>query len=98
MRESIRHFPHPSFYPVLKDLLIKEVGTNAISDEYESYPLYEALVQYPTKETRKALEAALEMSQEERHRRSRNIYFALKRTPSKVFEGLTDYVPQDWEK
>ena len=23
VRESIRHFPHPSFYPVLKDLLIK---------------------------------------------------------------------------
>jgi hypothetical protein len=98
VREAIFHFPHPAFYPVLKDLLMKEVGTNAISDEYQSYPLYAALVQYPTKETRMALETALNMSDEERHMRSRNIYFALKRSPSKVLEGLTDYVPQDWEK
>lgn len=98
VRKSIRHFPHPSFYPVLKAVLMKEVGTNAISDEYASYPLYDALVQYPSKETRKALETALKMSEEERYMRSRYIYFALKRTPSKVFEGLTDYLPRDWEK
>jgi hypothetical protein len=98
VRESIKHFPHPSFYPILIELLMEEVGTNAISKEYESYLLYAALVQYPTKETRKALETALKMSEKERLMRSRNIYFALKKTPSKVFEGLTDYVPKDWEK
>jgi hypothetical protein len=98
VRRSIRHFPHPSFYPILKDLLMKEVGTNAVFDENQSYPLYEALVQYPTKETRKALETALKMSEKERHTRSGYIYFALRGTPSKVFEGLTGYLPQDWGK
>jgi len=75
-----------------------EVGTNAISDEYESLPLYEALVQYPTIETRELLEKALKMSKDEYHTRSRYIYLALKEKPSKVFDGLTDYVPQKWEQ
>jgi len=98
VREAIRYFPHPAFYPILKELLMAEIGTNAISDEYESLPLYEALVQYPTKETRELLEKALKMSKEEYRTRSRYIYIALKTNPSKVFDGLTNYVPQKWEQ
>jgi hypothetical protein len=98
VREAIRYFPHPSFYPVLKDLLMAEVGTNAISDEYESLPLYKALVQYPTRETRELLEKALKMSKDEYHTRSRYIYLALKEKPSKIFDGLTNYAPQKLEQ
>jgi hypothetical protein len=97
IRKAIRYFPRSSFYPVLKNLLMAEVGTSAISDEFESLPLYEALVQYPTRETRELLEKGLKMSKDEFPTRSGYIYLAIKEKPSKVFDGLTDYVPQEWD-
>ncbi len=88
VRNSIKHFPHSSFYPILKAQLIAEIGTIDISDDYESFPLYLALVQYPTKNTRELFDAALAKSGDEYHQRSRFIYRAVQRYPSQIFEGV----------
>lgn len=89
VREAVKHFPHPSFYPILKKQLLEEVGRNAIWDSYACYPLYEALAQYPTPETRALFERAIESSPEgEVSERSKFVYYAVKSNPSKVFDGL----------
>ena len=89
VRKALRHFPHPSFYPILKKQLIKEIGTNAIWDEIESYPLYVALAQYPTRETRKLFEQAIIESPEgEVGARSTFIYNAVKMDTTKIFVGM----------
>ena len=93
VRNSIKYFPHSSFYPILKEQLISEIGTNAISDSYESFPLYLALVQYPTKDTRSLFETALAKSGDEYHQRSRFIYRAVQRFPSQVFDGVVKDIP-----
>lgn len=89
VREAIRYFPHPSFYPILKKQLIKEVGTNAIWDGIECYPLYVALAQYPNKETRQLFEQVIRESPEgEVRERSKFIYYAIKTQSNKVFDGV----------
>jgi hypothetical protein len=93
IRNSIKYFPHPSFYPILKEQLLSEVGTNAISDRYESFPLYLALVQYPTIDTRNLFQTALKNSGDEYYQRSGVIYEAIKRYPSKIFESVIKDVP-----
>ncbi len=87
-RKAILNFPHPSFYLVLRKLLLAEVGTNGISDSYESDPLYEALVQYPTKETNDLLDSSLSISGSEDWQRARAIKKAVEKYPSKVFDEL----------
>jgi len=89
VREAIKYFPHPSFYPILKKQLIHEVGTNAIWDEIECYPLYVALAQYPNKETRQLFEQVIRDSPEgEIRERSKFVYYAIKTQPNKVFDGI----------
>ncbi|WP_153800783.1 HEAT repeat domain-containing protein [Foetidibacter luteolus] len=88
VRNSVRYFPSPAFYPILKEQLLAEIGTNAISDRYESFPLYIALVQYPTTDTKILFETALKKSDDEFEQRSKFINDALKKYPSKIFEGL----------
>lgn len=89
VRKAIRYFPHRSFYPILKKQVLEEVGTNAIWDSYECYPLYVALAQYPTNETRDLFEQVIKESPEgEVHERSKFIYYAVKTKPSKVFDGV----------
>lgn len=88
VRKAISFFPHPAFFPVLSKLLMDEVGTNGISDDLESFPLYLALAHYPTKETRALFQRALEISGDEYEQRAGFIYKALKRYPSKVLDGV----------
>ena len=94
VRSSISYFPSPSFYPILKEQLLSEIGTNQISDSYDSFPLYVALVQYPTKHTRILFETALKKSGDEFDQRSKYIFYALQKYPSKIFDGLITNVPQ----
>lgn len=94
VREAIRHFPHPSFYPILKKQLVKEVGTNAIWDGIECYPLYVALAQYPNKETRQLFKQVIRDSPESEVReRSKFIYYATNKDTTKIFNGLVKYKP-----
>ncbi|MFC0776369.1 hypothetical protein [Terrimonas alba] len=98
VRRAIRHFPHPSFYSILKKQLIKEVGTNAIWDGVECYPLYVALAQYPNKETRKLFEQVIKDSPEgEVQERSKFIYYAVNKDTTKIFEGVVKYKPNTEE-
>ena len=93
--EALKYFPHPSFYPILKKQLIMEVGTNAIWDTPESYPLYEALAQYRNKETRKLFEQVIRDSpQREIRVRSMFIYNAVRKDSTKIFDGLVEYKPE----
>ena len=98
VRRAIRYFPHPSFYPILKKQLIKEVGTNAIWDGIECYPLYVALAQYPNRETRKLFEQVIQDSPEgEIQERSKFVYYAVSKDMTKIFDGVVKYKPQTEE-
>lgn len=95
VRKAIRYFPHPSFYPILKKQLIKEVGTNAIWDGIECYPLYVALAQYPNKETRQLFKQVIRDSPKgEVRERSKFIYNAISKDKTKMFDGVVKYNPQ----
>lgn len=96
VRNSVRYFPSPAFYPILKEQLMTEIGTNEISDSYESFPLYIALVQYPTTDTKKIFETALKKSGDEFNQRTKYINDAVKKYPSKVFDGLTKNVKETY--
>lgn len=93
VRKSIVNFPHISFYPVLKKLLLEEIGTNEISDDYESFPLYEALAQYPTNDTKELFEVALNKSGIEFNSRSKSIYDAVREYPSKMLDSVVKVLP-----
>lgn len=88
VRNSIKYFAHPCFYSILKEQLLSEVGTNAISDDFESFPLYIALVQYPTDETKKLFEKVLQESGDEYEKRLSFISKAVQQYPSRVFDDF----------
>jgi hypothetical protein len=91
---SVVDFPHPSFFPILKKLLLDEIGTNSISDDFESFPLYLALVQYPSKDTKALFETALKNSGDEFDRRSESIYYAVRRYPSPMLDSVVKTLPE----
>lgn len=93
VRYSITYFPHQSFYPILKNELLSEICTNEISDDYESFPLYEALAQYPTLETKELFENALKKCESEYNKRLKFISFAIKKYPSNILNQLIKEMP-----
>ncbi len=94
VRRALKYFPHPAFYTILKKQLVEEVGTNAISDDIESYPLYVALAQYPNKETRLLFEQVIRDSPErEVETRSAFIYYATSKDTTKIFDVFLKYKP-----
>lgn len=95
VRSSIKNFPDPSFYPILKAQLISEISTSAITSDFQSFTLYIALVQYPTRDTRELFEYALKNSGKEYNQRAAFIYYAVKKYPSKIFENLVKDIDVD---
>lgn len=87
-RNAITIFPDPCFYPILKQKVLEDIESNVEPIPNEISPLYFALVQYPTIETRKVIEKALQKINVGHYRRSGFIYNALTKYPSKQFDGL----------
>lgn len=84
--KAIPYFPHPQFYPILKNRL-KEIH-QGFGDEKEWSLVCAALAQYKTLETRQIFKKELAQNDP---RVERNLYYILKNNPAKIFEGLVNY-------
>lgn len=86
---AVINFPDASFFPTLEQILFRKIKKNTNNYDGDLLTLYQAIIQYKTKESKQLLKKALQETKDMQHiYHSDYIHHALKKYPATIYNGL----------